>query len=692
MKKYLMFAAAVIAFASCNKMDDFATSQAEIDKAKYDAAFKKYIGGEIPSNQDWGFSANAYTSAPAFDFTRSASEPTVATMNAPYDGTWINDYLTTAKEPNSTNANDNYDNSVYHEGTPGTYAANYSTIDDWDIWNSMYTHGDWDAQVAWLLANGKDYWLTYTPGTEGYWEYDENFVRNFKITGTYDGYINVVSTPGLTDGVPNGNERTVVVTGTWNLTQDQVVGAKGRIIVAEGGKINISDGVTLSSVQAAQIVVLRGGEIKGGNIVFTNGTDSDLQSYNGGTIDVAKFNNNGGDFFNYGTLNTDVMDGGAANSCYYNHGKVNVGNSGSSANIRIYNGCQWNVTGYFRLKMLENTSYFYVGGRLETIGSEDGTGQDAYVALGNNSLVKASSLHNTGTNWYGPTGSLENAYAVADFGYIYQLDWAPGAVDNGPLANGYFANNIYVNIHNQDNEVLGSAGRQTAKQVFWKVIANGQGQGNGNVTEVTDGDQELIYGDENFVAGENGCKPEYTANVPEGPDPSDVLRIICEDLSATGDSDFDFNDVVIDVTFGETAADTKIVLVAAGGTLPLRINGNNALEIHKLFGVLDADADVETITEKLPMVNTGKGPSLPSVDISSQVNVAIANAAEANTKLKLEVFKNNEWQEMKAEKGQPACKLAVDQNYKIMTERQSIKGVYEKFVDWAKGDITSKWW
>lgn len=654
MKKYLMFAAAVIAFASCNKMDDFATSQAEIDKAKYDAAFKKYIGGEIPSNQDWGFSANAYTSAPAFDFTRSASEPTVAEASAPYSASDISSYLETATEPNLTNAWDNYDNSW----------SGYE--DDYTSWNDET--GTWNQK--WVERPDNDY------------------VTNFKITGTWDGDINVVATEDA-----DGDPRTVVVTGTWNLTADQRVGGKGRIIVANGGTINISSGVKLNSVNEAQIVVLAGGQIIGeGSIEYSNGTDNDLLSGNWGTISVGKFNNNGGDFFNYGTLNTDVMDGGAANSCYYNHGKVNVGNSGSSANIRIYNGCQWNVTGNFRLKMLENTSYFYVGGRLETIGSEDGTGQDAYVALGNNSLVKAGSLHNTGTNWYGPTGSLENAYAVADFGYIYQLDWAPGAIANGPLANGYFANNIYVNIHNQNNEVLGSAGNQTAKQVFWKVIANGQGQGNGNVTEVTDGDQELIYGDEDFVAGENGCKPEYTANVPEGPDPSDVLRIICEDLSATGDSDFDFNDVVLDVTFGETAADTKIVLVAAGGTLPLRINGNNALEVHKLFGVLDADADVEAITEKLPMVNTGKGPSLPSVDISSQVNVAIANAAEANTKLKLEVFKNNEWQEMKAEKGQPACKLAVDQNYKIMTERQSIKGVYEKFVDWAKGDITSKWW
>lgn len=176
--------------------------------------------------------------------------------------------------------------------------------------------------------------------------------------------------------------------------------------------------------------------------------------------------------------------------------------------------------------------------------------------------------------------------------------------------------------------------------------------------------------------------------VPDDPDPDDDsadLRIIAEDLSATGASDFDFNDVVLDVTYGSPA---KVVLVAAGGTLPLRINGDDTnLEVHKLFGVWEEGAEKQT------MVNTGRGASLPSVDISSKVNVSIANAAEANTKLKLEVYKNGEWQEMKAPQGEPACKLAVDPTFTILPERTSIKDEYPLFVEWATGTgFTSKWW
>ncbi len=58
MKKYLMMALAVAALAtSCTKNDFESMSQAEIDQAKYDAAFLRYIGGTIAPNQDWGFSA-----------------------------------------------------------------------------------------------------------------------------------------------------------------------------------------------------------------------------------------------------------------------------------------------------------------------------------------------------------------------------------------------------------------------------------------------------------------------------------------------------------------------------------------------------------------------------------------------------------------------------------------------------------
>lgn len=72
MKKYLMMAVAGLAIASCSKMDDYATSPAEIVQAKYNQAFYNYVEGKIDPNQTWGFSDDAYTRSGA-DITRSIS-------------------------------------------------------------------------------------------------------------------------------------------------------------------------------------------------------------------------------------------------------------------------------------------------------------------------------------------------------------------------------------------------------------------------------------------------------------------------------------------------------------------------------------------------------------------------------------------------------------------------------------------
>jgi len=169
--------------------------------------------------------------------------------------------------------------------------------------------------------------------------------------------------------------------------------------------------------------------------------------------------------------------------------------------------------------------------------------------------------------------------------------------------------------------------------------------------------------------------------VPGEPQIEYDLRIWAEDLSASGDSDFDFNDIVLDVKYD--ASDAIICLRAAGGTLPLRIAGNDEWETHKLFKVATS-----------VMVNTANGKHTEIEPVVIHTNMGINNAAEANTKLKLEVFKNNEWQEMRAPLGEPACKLAVDKNLDWLNERTSIKGAYDKFVPWVQENNPnlSKWW
>ena len=169
------------------------------------------------------------------------------------------------------------------------------------------------------------------------------------------------------------------------------------------------------------------------------------------------------------------------------------------------------------------------------------------------------------------------------------------------------------------------------------------------------------------------------------------LKIIAEDLSAQGNTDFDFNDIVLEVKYGSPA---KIKLTHAGGTLPLVICGSETTvetvtedyEVHDLFGV-----------GRNEMVNTGRGPVCSPVLLheltTNPLRVNIANAKEANEKLKLFVYKEKAWHEMKAPKGEPACKLAVGIDYPVLGERVSIIEEYPNFVGWANGtSFVSEWW
>ena len=206
-------------------------------------------------------------------------------------------------------------------------------------------------------------------------------------------------------------------------------------------------------------------------------------------------------------------------------------------------------------------------------------------------------------------------------------------------------------------------------------------------------------GDANMSIAANDIYTDWIVRLVEAKREAEVydLRIIAEDLSASQASDFDFNDIVIDIKYGNPA---KICLQAAGGTLPLRINENNNLEVHKLFGVWPADyqlgdGDKTEANPKpvlLPMINTGAGPEKdPVVLTTDQISVDIQNAAAANG-LKIEVYKNGSWQELTARQGKAACKLAVKPSFHWQKEYTSIKASYPLFLDWCANGGEVEWY
>ena len=190
--------------------------------------------------------------------------------------------------------------------------------------------------------------------------------------------------------------------------------------------------------------------------------------------------------------------------------------------------------------------------------------------------------------------------------------------------------------------------------------------------------------------------------VPAEPIPSDWdLRIIAEDLNDKmiesqgdpDDSDWDFNDVVLDVKFLEGTDNVRIRVTAAGATLPIRINGEDALEVHGLYGqptnimintgAAAAGYPAQAYEEKYPAAATFER-TISGVDDSYGKMIKIEVQKTVNGEKK--------WFELEAKPGQPASKMGVMPDYTYCTERQDIRGRYSKFISWVTRQNPVFWW
>ena len=172
------------------------------------------------------------------------------------------------------------------------------------------------------------------------------------------------------------------------------------------------------------------------------------------------------------------------------------------------------------------------------------------------------------------------------------------------------------------------------------------------------------------------------------------LRIMAEDLNpdSSDPSDYDFNDVVLDVYYG-AANQAKVVVRAAGGTLPLYVQGQ---EVHGLYaaenpgvncsgkmintrGTLSNDASVRNLS-----VDGLKAPS-----ITLPFEVYWAGAAK---NIEIKVTREGVDVVLKANQGEPASKFAVVATTDWCNERQEISEKYPNFKSWAANNNPVVWW
>ena len=197
------------------------------------------------------------------------------------------------------------------------------------------------------------------------------------------------------------------------------------------------------------------------------------------------------------------------------------------------------------------------------------------------------------------------------------------------------------------------------------------------------------------------------ANYNPGPTPDTViekLRVIAEDLSVGERTDFDFNDVVFDVIWTRVYSDethteltsqtVQITLLAAGGTLPLYVDGQ---EVHDLFGV---DQHTMVNTNALARGMNGKDDAepvtWPTTNYSGTTIGEIANSIDVY------VMKNDEPCHLSAPVGAIASKIGVGfingVGYQWCDEREDIDHRYSLvdgtslFTEWVQGIYPAPDW
>ena len=180
------------------------------------------------------------------------------------------------------------------------------------------------------------------------------------------------------------------------------------------------------------------------------------------------------------------------------------------------------------------------------------------------------------------------------------------------------------------------------------------------------------------------------------------LRVIAEDLSAEEAGDFDFNDVVFDVVRDESGTFATVTVRAAGGTLPLYLNGK---EVHGLFSNANpgATTDQGGAINTATMINTNAkriNPETPysSAELSNLPTFTVTDtwsadqdtfAGQVRDLIKVTVDKEGAaGMELKAEAGKTPGKVGVPTTYTWKEEKVYIGDNFKKFV----GDASYKWW
>ena len=641
--------------SSCNH-DEYFYSEENVEKSindKYAAAFEKAFG-KVGPNVDWGFSNK---NAAARAITRAGEDPV--------------------------------DYASYRGNMRPTLDPPFPS--DCDASNFLDAVPEGVGKLPTWGAGPGSYYVDAESPTVSTW----SGASKIYVTGTVD----------LSDEDASANP--------WKFAPDNT----SEIYLVKGSKL-ILGAASAKNFNVAAIYIAEGATLESKYSLWAN---TNTKIYNHGTINVGSFEPNTSSFlYNVGTMKAGSVTAESNPTRIVNDGIIDCASVTVNAGA-VQNNYEWTVTGTTRINSNNSgwvnnghwttKDYAYVGGSWNVINN-------CFLEVTNDFEMNISSVQGAfkidggggvlTNNFYGgrdsSTGAVSGPFVIqmgpkAVFVVKETAQLESGRSDEegfgifGPKSGEYAvfqAKNIvrdpYLESINSHGAVTYGGNLYVSAETHFKQGYDSDGTGTYNprafIIDKDDNDgftiDNNIYGEgfksgkPNITIDETPCSPGF-----KGDDPV-LYRVIAEDLSAAQAGDFDFNDVVFDIVKAE-GGKTTLRLICAGGVLPLRVAGQ---EVHHLFGETEEK-------NEYPMYNTGAGPIVPPVEFDIDGTfiepVYIKN-------IKIEVFKEGDWMELKATTGKAACKILVDSSFKPVTERHNIADDYDLFTDYVQGYFKDEFW
>ena len=646
--------------SSCSH-DEFYYSEEKVEQTvneKYAVAFEKAFG-KVGPNVDWGFSsknanAPAFTRAEEGEKTNYAKyrghiEPTNMVFPTDWPASEFKDAVPAGVGKLPTEGGG--------AATPWFIDAGTQSVSTWNTGGTLYVVGNVD------LSNS-----------------------NFDINPEWQIYLVEGSTLKLS---VNSAEN---LKGFYYIGKNATLETSGRLKLNSGAKVYIHKEGTIKvkdlEVNSTSFLYNRGTLTATGTV---SAESNESRIVNDNIINCATVVvNAGGVQNNYEWTVTGTTEINSNNSGWVNNGHWTTNDYVYIAGSwNVINNCYLEVENDFEMNISSEKGAFkidggggvltknFIGGGYSKEGAISGPfvivmGPKAVFVVEETAKLESGRYDEEGFGIFGPSSDSEGEYAVFQAKNIVRDPYLERINSHGAVTYG---GKLYVSAKTHFAQGMDSDG--TGSYVPQPYIYEYDGfsiENNIYASGFNDGKP-------NISIPETPCSPGFLGSDP-------LYRVIAEDLSASEDGDFDFNDVVFDVVKAENGK-TTLRLICAGGVLPLKVGG---VEVHGLFG------DTTPMLDQHPMYNTGAGPTVNPVEFDVEGTYLEGTDSDPSLikNIKIEVYKENQWMELEANTGKAACKILVDNTFSVVEERHSIADENTNFHKYVQGtwdsDVNGFWW